>query len=163
MNDEVQNQTNWEYNSKHQVTRAIHKDHQGNTIEYLHEYDKEGKLLAIHCLRDGEQTATTTFEYDGQGRLVLESFKNEREIEVYKVDYRYEAGKTVAEYYRKDVDATITYTFDHAGNLIEMIQSGGTIAYVYTYKEVKVSKDSPRKSYTGLQSLPATGLINLWQ
>lgn len=56
------------------------------------------------------------------------------------------------------------YTFDHAGNLTEMVynDSGTTVRYAYTYREVKISGDSPRRSYTGREQLSATGLTTLW-
>ena len=165
INGQTQYETKWEYNSKHQVTRAVNQSNTGGTMEYLYEYDKDGKLLAIHGLRDEKQASKTTFEYDKQGRMVLETLCDHRGTEIYRVDYRYEDGKTTAEFYRKDLDITTTYVFDHAGNLVEEISSNGgiQIRYVYTYREAAVSKDSPRRSYTGLQSLPATGLTTLWQ
>ena len=168
VNGQMNYQANWEYNSKHQVTHAVRTDRQGNTLAYGYEYDEDGKLLAIHGLREENEMSKTTetvFEYDEKGRVVLETLCNHRGTEIYRVDYRYEEEKTVASFYRKDLDTTTTYTFDQAGNVVEIAygETGNNIRYVYTYKEVKVSEDSPRRSYTGFQSLPATGLTTLWQ
>lgn len=166
INGQMQNQTNWEYNSKHQVTNAAHKDNIGNTVTYLYEYDEDGKLLTITGYREDKQVSETTFEYDEKGRMILETLRNDRGTEVSKVEYRYEDGKTVAEFTTNlgTQGMMITYIFDHAGNILETTygESGDNIRYAYTYKEVKVSKDSPRRSYTGLQGLPATGLTTLW-
>jgi len=167
INGQVQNETNWEYNSKHQVTRAIHEGKLGSTMEYLYEYGKDGKLLMIRGILDEKQVSTTAFEYDKQGRLVLETLCNDRETVIQKVEYRYEENKTVAEVHRADYgNMIITYTFDHAGNITEMVygEGGDHLRYVYTYKEVKVSEDSPRRSYTGQRrALSATGLTTLWE
>lgn len=165
INGQMQNQTNWEYNAKHQVTNAVHKDKLGNTVTYHYEYDKNGKLLAIRGFREDKLVSETTFQYDTNGRMIIESKCNDRGTEIAKVEYRYEDGKTVAVLAQAAIDMVMTYTFDHAGNIVEINygENGDNVRYVYTYKEVKVSKDSPRRSYTELQSLPATGLTTLWQ
>jgi len=114
-----------------------------------------------------KQVSKTTFEYDKKGRMVLETLCNDRETVIQKVEYRYEENKTVAEVHRADYgNMIITYTFDHAGNITEMVygEGGDHLRYVYTYKEVKVSEDSPRRSYTGQRrALSATGLTTLWE
>lgn len=163
-------QTQWEYNTKNQIVRAVHWDtSQNTTMEYRYEYDGGGKLLAIHGYREGTHVSETTFVYDETDRMIRETLCNDRGIVIANAEYRYEDGKTfvILTTNRIGKEMTVTYAYDHAGNLLEEAHGEGSygygISYVYTYREVKVSGDSPRRSYTGLQNLPATGLTTPWQ
>ena len=161
------NQKQWEYNTKNQIISASSKTGSGTVTNRVYEYDDDGKLLTAHWYTSDKLKAVNTFAYDKEGRMILETLCNDREAVLFKVEYTYQRGKTVAVWstFRGENVQTITYTFDHAGNLIEEAYGEGSngIRYVYTYKEVKVSAGSPRKSYTIYPSLPETGLTNMWR
>lgn len=166
VNSQVRQQTQWEYNTKNRILRAIQQIGSRQIAEYRYEYDDSGKLLTITWYTAGKPVSVASFTYDEKGKLLTEVLCNERETVLTSVEYRYEDGKTVASVSHSIGNTDpVLYTFDHAGNLIEVYageNDSRNMKYVYTYKEVSVSADSPRKSYNPYPRLSETGLTTMW-
>ncbi|MBE6683641.1 MAG: hypothetical protein E7595_05760 [Ruminococcaceae bacterium] len=112
------------YDSNGNKLKTLHTDYNGTqTTPFQAEYDENGRIISEVYRQNGEIKWENSYEYDENGRIISEGYRHNGEIK-WKYSYEYDENgnniKTVL--IRDNKYTTYEYNYDENGNLINELR-----------------------------------------
>jgi len=135
--------TRYQYDEDGNMTKTLREDGETTIL-----YDRQGQITALANTKDGQTISVYAYAYDSGGNITREKTKILKEGNLAETDtlYIYDEKSQLIKAVQTEKGqnpATTTYTYDPAGNCLEMQteKDGQTLTVTYTYdKEGKLTK-----------------------